>query len=378
MSAQVDRLDPSKTAPADQTGAAPRTGYLGANLIFVISQPRSGSTLLQRVLAGHPEIQTSAETWLMLHPVYGRRTKGIETEFGARWQASAVSEFLEHYTDGADVYDQATRAWAQVIYGNALARSGRSLFLDKTPRYFFIIEELHRLFPEAHFVFLLRNPMAVLASELSTYVKGDWPVLGVFEPDLRAAPRLILDGMKRLGDAAITVRYEDFVARPEAVVADLCARLGITFQTDMLDYSATPAPKGNMNDPVGVHRHTRPSSSSAEKWMELADDPQNRLLALGYLDDLGRDTLAELGYSYDEIGRVLEAGEGARADQAGLFPWRLAVTPQRQWTARQRFAAERYFAMREKGKVRGTLSALRRTLRRWRQTARRHWQAPAG
>ena len=41
--------------------------YLGHDLIFVISQPRSGSTLLQRLLSGHSWIQTSAETWLMLH-----------------------------------------------------------------------------------------------------------------------------------------------------------------------------------------------------------------------------------------------------------------------------------------------------------------------
>lgn len=344
------------------------SGYLGENLIFVISQPRSGSTLLQRVLAGHPAVQTSAETWLMLHPVYARRTSGIEAEFGARWQAAAVSEFLENYTDGPEVYDAATRAWAEVIYGNALARSGRTLFLDKTPRYFFIIPDLHRLFPRARFVFLLRNPMAVLASELETYVKGDWPVLSLFAPDLNDAPGLILEGIRLLGDAAIAVRYEDFVARPEVEAAALCERLGIPFHPPMLDYSSTPAPRGGMNDPVGVHRHTRPSLASLEKWAQLANDPQSQLFALAYLDDLGRETLAQLGYSFDDIRAVLVSGATPmRAPK--LFPWRLAITPPESWTARQRFRAERYFAMRDKGRWRGTLSVLRRTGRRWRRKA---------
>ena len=40
--------------------------YLGDNLIFIISQPRSGSTLLQRMLSGHADIKSAAETWLML------------------------------------------------------------------------------------------------------------------------------------------------------------------------------------------------------------------------------------------------------------------------------------------------------------------------
>ena len=48
--------------------------YLGENLIFIISQPRSGSTLLQRMLSGNKDIKTSAETWLMLHPLYAVRS----------------------------------------------------------------------------------------------------------------------------------------------------------------------------------------------------------------------------------------------------------------------------------------------------------------
>ncbi len=74
--------------------------YLGDNLIFIISLPRSGSTLLQRVLGGHDDVVTSSEPWIMLHPVYGRRDKGISTEYSADWAALGVNEFLEHYTDG--------------------------------------------------------------------------------------------------------------------------------------------------------------------------------------------------------------------------------------------------------------------------------------
>jgi len=68
--------------------------YLGEDLIFIISQPRSGSTLLQRILGGHPEIQTSAETWLLLHPTYAFRDSGIETEYDSRFSAQGVEEFL--------------------------------------------------------------------------------------------------------------------------------------------------------------------------------------------------------------------------------------------------------------------------------------------
>ena len=48
------------------------------DLIFLISQQRAGSTLLQRILGGHPEVHTTAETWLMLHPIYALREQGSD------------------------------------------------------------------------------------------------------------------------------------------------------------------------------------------------------------------------------------------------------------------------------------------------------------
>jgi hypothetical protein len=335
--------------------------FLGENLIFIISQPRSGSTLLQRVLAGHPEIQTSAETWLMLHPVYALKGAGIETEYDAQWAASGVQEFLDNYTDGRPVYDDAIRAWARVIYGNALAKSGKRYFLDKTPRYFFIIPELYRLFPKAKFIFLIRNPMAVLASELTTYVKGDWPVLGLFQPDLLLAPRRLLEGINFLGDEGIVIRYEEFVASPAESIEALCGRLGVSFHEEMIEYSGTPAPIGSMNDPVGIHKHDRPTTESLEKWKKLNASAQEQHFASSYLSSLGRDVIERLGYSFDEISSELSKGHDM--DGQMLFPWSIAIRAKSHWTARERFLAERYFAVRDKGPVRGTLSAIKRTAR---------------
>ena len=201
------------------------TTYLGENLIFIISQPRSGSTLLQRILFGHPDIQTSAETWLMLHPVYGLRETGIAAEYGSHFAYEGVDEFLENYTHGREVYLDAIREWARTIYQDAIRKHGKKYFLDKTPRYFFIIPELYCLFPKAKFVFLLRNPMAVLASELKTYVKGDWPVLGVFKADLISAPAWILDGIELIGEHGYVMHYERFVSDPEYSIRALFSYL---------------------------------------------------------------------------------------------------------------------------------------------------------
>jgi hypothetical protein len=344
--------------------------YLGDRLIFIISQPRSGSTLLQRVLAGHPEIQTSAETWLMLHPAYALKNTGLESEYDARFAAAGVTEFLANYTAGDEVHHDAIRAYASVIYGNALAMGGKRYFLDKTPRYFFIIPELYRLFPQAKFIFLLRNPMAVLASELNTYVKGDWPVLGIFRPDLLTAPQLILDGIRLLGADAITIQYEEFVTAPDRNIAALCERLGIRYHDAMIDYAGTPKPVGKMNDPVGIDQHTRPSDSNMDKWKSMASDAQSRHFALSYLEALGREVITSLGYRYDDILSVLHAGHASGGQRSLLFPWDIAVRPRKDWTFREWLVAERYFSIQKKGKVKGSLSTIRKGLSRARSLIR--------
>ncbi len=314
--------------------------YLGDNLIFIISQPRSGSTMLQRVLSGHSDIQTTAETWMMLHPIYGMRTSGIETEYNATWSRQAMLEFLENYATSTDVLDDAIRAYANVLYGHVLSKNFKRLFLDKTPRYFFIIPELYRLFPKAKFIFLLRNPLAVLQSELTTYVKNDWKILGWFKPDLVEAPLLIQQGIELLGKDGHVVRYESFVEDPERQTADLCRYLGIDMQASMVDYSSTPAPKGGMNDPVGVHRHSRPKTDSSDNWKKLAEDPQSLHFAHEYLDAVGPSTLASIGYSTGDLKQVL--GPPPDAMDPSIYPWQLALRPWQKWNLKERYRAELY------------------------------------
>lgn len=333
--------------------------YLGNNLIFIISQPRSGSTLLQRVLGAHPDIQISAETWLMLHPVYAQKNSGIVAEYGAEPAAQGVRDFLEFYTDDSnEVHDNAIREWARVMYGAALEKSGKKYFLDKTPRYFFIVPDLYRLFPEARFIFLKRNPLSILSSILSTYVKIKWAAIGFYRPDLLDAPSKILDGISLLGDKAIDLKYEDFVENPEKCCKMLCEYIGVPFVDGMVDYGDTTAPKGYMNDPVGIHKYSRPSKASLDKWKQLAENRQHSYFATRYLENLGEGTLTKLGYSYNELYRIVNTSQ----QHKGLYSWELAMKTKDDWTIKDRFISHRYYLVADKGKLLGTLTVIYREL----------------
>jgi len=329
--------------------------YLGQNLIFIISMPRSGSTLLQRVLGGHPGMVISSEPWIMLNPVYGTRIAGIETEYDAEWANLGVSEFIQHYTDGPEVYDDAIRAFANTLYANAIAKAGGQRFIDKTPRYVLIIDDLIRLFPEAKFVFLLRNPLSILSSILNTQIQKDLWGLENFIEELSRGPTAILQGIATLGDKAIVVRYEDFVGAPEEMLQNICAPLNLDYEPSMLEYDNSQAIKGQMQDRTGVHQHLRPEKSRADSWRDLLNSAQQIHFAECYLRDLGSETIDAFGYSYDELMTEVHEASKRQHKVGWIFPWRVAIKHPQQLGGMDQYAVSKYYNLRDHGPFLGRL-----------------------
>ena len=296
--------------------AAANPGGLGENLVFLVSLPRSGSTLLQRVLANHPDVHTTAEPWIMLHPLYALKRKGIETEYESDLARRALDDFLATMPGGDETYIEALRAMASVLYGKALQSSGKSVFLDKTPRYFYILPELVRVFPKARFVLLSRNPAAVLSSILRTWLGDDLQALQQHQHyvDLVRGPALLSEGMGVLGDAAINVHYEDLVNNPAATVRRICSHVGIAFQPAMLDYGQAPVPGGSFGDPCGVHRHNTVVGDYLDTWRTHLAHGDFRDFSVRYIDSLGEAVIETLGYSGDAIRRAICGEQVADSD----------------------------------------------------------------
>jgi hypothetical protein len=287
---------------------------LGDNLIFLISQPRAGSTLLQRILAGHPEIHTVSEPWLMLHPLFPLSNgDGCRAEYDAEMAGKAFKEFLSHLIGGEAEYLAGVRSMYGRFYAKALEQSGKRFFLDKTPRYYFIIRELRATFPEAHFLIMLRNPLAVLCSVVRTWVKGKWHRAGRYKHDLIKAPRLLLDGLRAPGGNVLAVSYEELVKDPAGQVAKVCAWLGVDFVSDILDYAERDIPRWTLGDQQNIYRFSRPSSGSLDNWLLGLHEPQTWRLATDYLEFLGRDNLREMGYDYEALKETLQARRPSKA-----------------------------------------------------------------
>lgn len=276
------------------------TNLAEEKLIFIISQPRAGSTLLQRMLGHHSQIHTVAEPWIMLPTIYALRDRGYEAEYNSGISSRAIELFIQELPNKKRDFYDGIRLMYQFIYGRALQKTTKIYFLDKTPRYYYIVSELYSIFPKAKFIFLIRNPLDVLNSILNTWVKDNWYALHQHRDDLLKAPKLLLRGQKELGKNAYTIKYKQLISDPEKTISSLCDYIGVNFEPGIFNYNSSKMRKFELGDLQSVYKYKRPKSSNSSKWVNNIQNPQAWRLFKEYLEKIGENTFCELGYSYEE------------------------------------------------------------------------------
>lgn len=234
--------------------------------IFIFSLPRSGSTLLQKVLSSHPDIDTFAEPWILL-PLVGTY-KNLETKsiYQYDWATQAIQDMIAHLPLGEQSYQESIRIFVSSVY-NSLGKA--KFFIDKTPRYYLIIDEIKRIFPDAKFIFLTRNLISTYSSFMGTWYYGTL----IKEPshyyDLKEGPKMLYEGYVRNEKNSLKISYEEFVQDPAAVLESISQYLGIenrfSLDVDKKNFS------GNMGDKTGGLEYNTISVGSAEKSEKYID-----------------------------------------------------------------------------------------------------------
>lgn len=295
---------------------------LGSRLIFLIGAPRSGTTLLQKVIGSHSEVHTLSEPWIAMHPLLALRPNVFAAFHNPEIARDGLMEFLSALPEGYDAYWEAVRAMLGHLYSRALTVSGKKVFLDKTPRYFHIFPELCSVFPSARFVVLVRNPIAVLTSVLESWVRSEQPhVLHPFGADLMLGPPSILEALR--SSRGYLIRYEEVVAQPDRILPDLCSHLGLSYEDRMVDYGESQAGRTvwRHGDFHAVNRNVRPVTESIHRWRSvLAASPVWTNWAYGYLHTLGPELVSSLGYNFEELDSQI----GPPPDVA--VPWESAIS----------------------------------------------------
>jgi hypothetical protein len=273
---------------------------------FILSLPRTGSTLLQRILGSHDEIGTSSEPWFLLPHLYALRELGVHAEYEHETMARGTRGFAREYLpDGEESYLQGVHDLALRLYGEAAP--GKTYFLDKTPRYHHVAADLLRIFPEGRFVFLWRHPIAVAASMMETFGDGRWN-LDAYAADLFGGLAHLVDAYRDNEESVIAVRYEDLVAEPEREIRRVLRYLGVSDQDTGLDrFQKLELKNRDFWDPTGPGRYDSVSTDPLGRWMHTMGNPLRRAWARRYVRWIGRERLSLMGYVLDGILDELDA-----------------------------------------------------------------------
>jgi Sulfotransferase family len=273
--------------------------------LFVLSLPRSGSTLVQRVLAAHDEVSTAPEPWVILPQVYAMRERGAFAEYGQVPAARALREFAQRLPGGEQAYREELRRFLLSLYETASGGRG-AYFLDKTPRYHFVIEDLFRIFPDAKYVFLWRNPLSVVSSIVETWAGGAW-TLERWHGDLFDGLARLVEGFERHADASCVVCYEDLVGEPEEAWRKIFDYLDLSFDPDLLRSFAEVDLAARMGDRTGSRDYASLRSEPVVKWRDTITNPLRKRWCRNYLDWIGERRLTLMGYDLSGLLRDLEA-----------------------------------------------------------------------
>lgn len=184
--------------------------------IFVLGMPRSGTSLMETILASSSRVSPGGEINFFNRSLAARLTRHSPRRFPLSFmdaQESDRSEFAARYIRLLDAMSL-----------------GRDFVTDKTPGNFQIIGILKHLFPSAKIIHMRRNPMDTCFSVLQYPFDGNVPhtcdmqLLGYYYGQYR----IIMDYWRQsISNQILEVDYEDLVTNPAEVINRVYGFLGL-------------------------------------------------------------------------------------------------------------------------------------------------------
>jgi len=290
--------------------------------MFMVGCQRSGTTLLQHMLNSHPEIAVMPEggwfgTW------YEMRLGVSHEGFAKRELVSRVLRTHKNIELGAtpEELEAMVEPEGEVRYADFVSNlfdrcgkaRGKALVGSKNPDYLRRLPTMHRLWPQAKFVHIIRDGRDVCLS-VSTRWRNK-PDFRGFPFFLYEEPDRIFDGWTKdpVASAALwwewtvrlgrdfgaslpagmyhELRYESLVADPEAESRAICTFLGIPFHDAMLRHEETFTPRRAKDGSIMHANVGKPVTAGLRDWRNQMDPAE-----LDRFEAMSGSFLEELGY----------------------------------------------------------------------------------
>lgn len=244
--------------------------------IFLVGAPRSGTTILQSLLAAHPEIISFPESKFFHYLLCDKLTANLSTRLGSFFRDEINRpELLNDFDDNQTVANKAS--WFVRILDGLAVEENKSIWLEKTPEHIYFIEDIQRLIPDAKFIHILRNGMDTIASmyEATRTFSDLWGGIWDLEHCIERWKYAVLTSHKYVNKSRhMFVKYEELIDNKNLVLAGICDFIGIEYDAAMLINYKEKAANLSLNLPwhQGITRDVQ--STKIHKYHQIFDRNQ--------------------------------------------------------------------------------------------------------
>ena len=199
--------------------------------IFIVGLPRSGSTLIEQILASHSAVEGTHELADMPRIVAGLQGRDWEPQ-NPRYPAILAQMRPEEFRQLGEKYLRATRVY----------RTGKARFIDKMPNNFRHVGLIHLMLPNAKIIDARREPMACCFGNLKQlFAKGQEFAYSM--EDIARYYRTYLELMRHwdavLPGRVLRVQHEDLVDGLEGSVRRLLEYCELEFESACVEFHKT-------------------------------------------------------------------------------------------------------------------------------------------
>ncbi len=218
--------------------------------LFLVGCPRSGTTLLQSMLAAHSRIASFPESHFLLVTSRTRRGRWMrKLGLVSPEMRQRLQQFLTDVgrSDLMPVATYRLRPFIQNfadILDHLTAAEGKSIWLEKTPGHLYYIDDFARVLSEARFIHLIRNGADVVASlyEVTNQHPEQWGEGYTVDQCVRTWQGAVaLSKQYYTLPNHLWVAYEELVAAPVEVLQRICDFIGIAWEAEMIGRHAERA-----------------------------------------------------------------------------------------------------------------------------------------
>jgi len=252
---ETQMTDIARCFPTAEAGKPVESKSTAITPIFILGMPRSGTTLIEQILASHSSVHGAGE-------------------------CDSVTRVVKQMTEGSDGYPLSTSKWRDKDYARIATEitehlsemaEGADFVVDKTPRNFLYMAVIKRALPQARIIHCQRDPIDTAFSNYrQLFTNGNG--FAYDQQDLvrymTAYETLMTHWRDVMPDGFYDVRYEDVIADQKGETERLLSYCGLDWQDACLDFHKTAR---SVQTASAVQVRSELYATSVKSWQPYAE-----------------------------------------------------------------------------------------------------------